>query len=878
MVDAPRRQLAAIMFADMVGYTALMQRDERRALDERDRHRAILSQAVSRHRGTVLEYYGDGTLSIFASAVEAVECAVAIQRAIAGDSLIPLRIGVHTGDVVHEGSGVSGDGVNVASRIQGLAAPAGVMISGKVFDEIKNHPAIQTVSIGAVQMKNVGYLLNVFAISGEGVAVPSRDEVRKKVEAEGHGVFFPPGTATGEDGTPLPMPSLGTGEAFLKGVRDRALVQWALVYLAVSWVVLSVARFAGDRLGWSPPVLQGLGVFAFLGFIAAMIVAWHHGEKGRQPVRRLEVALIVLLLVAGVTALSLLPAERALRAGEADAALAVDPRPSIAALPWVNRSGRSEDSYFTDGIHDEILTRLSKIGGLRVISRQSVMQFRDSPLTTAQIAAQLGVRYILEAGLLRVRDTVRISVQLIDAQTDHVAWAVTQDRALTMENLLGLQAEIAQVIADTLRATVTSDERIELARQNTDNLQAYDFYLQGRDYYLRPGYIEDNFQLARGLFERAVALDPGFALAHAALSHAHGQLYWEGFDRSAERLAAQRVAAEEALRLDPALPQAHQAIGWMHSVLGDFEEALGHYTHALERMPSDAGIVASVGYTHRRLRHWPEVFAFFERAVQLNPRDATLLYDLGGHSYALTRRYEEAMGAYNRALELAPDLHDAALRKGYTWLNWHGELDSLQAVIASFPEGLHTLEVDKARIDLAFWERDGDAMLRILEGQGLDVYEMQLVYEPRSLYAGWAHRYRGDAPAARAAFESARQHLEEIRRTRPEDERVLAALGFAYAGLGRTADAARAAEAAAAANASGANVLTEEQSLESCARIFAQAGLAEQAIELLEALLVANSPVSAHTLRVDPLYDPIRQTPAFRALLDKFSERIPPQA
>jgi serine/threonine-protein kinase len=878
MNDEPRRQLAAIMFADMVGYTALMQRDERRAYDERDRHRAILSRAVSRHHGKVLEHYGDESLSIFASAVEAVESAVEIQREIGRESLIPLRIGVHSGDLVHDGSGVYGDGVNVASRIQNLAAPGGVMVSGKVFDEIKNHPAIRTVSIGAVQVKNVGYVLNVFAVANEGVAVPSADDVREKVEADGHGAFFPPGAATGEDGTPLPRPAVGLGEAFLKRVRDRAVLQWALVYLAAAWVVLSVADFAGERLRWSPLVSQGLTVLAFFGLFLAIVVAWYHGEKGRQRVSRPEVALIGLLLAGGGTALALLPSEGGLRAGETDPALAAaaaDRRPSIAALPWVNRSGLQEDVYFTDGIHDEILTRLSKIGRLRVISRQSVLQFRDSPLTTKQIAAELGVRYILEAGLLRVRDTVRISVQLIDTERDHVAWADTQDRRLTMENLLTLQTEVAQVIADTLRAAMSPDERAEMGRRDTDNLQAYDFYLQGRGYFLRPGYDRDNFEAAQALFERAVALDPGFAPAHAALSLVHGQLYWEGFDRSAARLSAQRAAALEAVRLDPGLPQAHQAIGWMHYVLGDFGESLEHYTMAQSRAPGDAGIVAYIGYTHRRLGHWPEVFAAFDEAVRLNPRDPTLVYDLGGHSYAVARRYADAMRAYNRALTLAPDFHDAGLRKGFTWMHWQGRLDTLQAVVASFPAGLHTLEVDKARIDLALLERNGDAALHLLEATAETAYENQLVYTPRSLYAAWAHRFRGDAPAARAAFDSARAELEDLARRRPDDGRVQAALGFAYAGLGRGAEAARAAERSARANEREGNVLTRAQSVETSARILAQAGFADQAIRLLDSLLAGSSPISAHSLRADPFYDPIRETEGFRALLERYAAAVP---
>ena len=861
------------MFADMVGYTAAMQDDEAGAYQQRARHRAILAEAVGRHHGEVLEHYGDGSLSIFASAVEAVECAVEIQRRVAGEPLIPLRIGVHTGDIVHEEEGIYGDGVNVASRIESLSAPGGVMVSGKVFDEIKNHPTLSAVSIGAVRLKNVAFPMSVFAISSQGIAVPRIDQVRARVQGEEDGSFFLPGEILGEEGAPLPAPSVGLGEAFLQRVRERALIPWALVYLAGAWVVLSIARFAGEGALWPAIVTRAVAVFLFVGFFVAMVVAWYHGEKGRQRVRRAEVVLIAVLLAGGGWALSLLPrGETGAAVAGTSPPVAVDERPSVAALPWVNRSGRQEDVYFVDGIHDEILTRLYKIGGLRVISRQSVMQFRDAPRSTREIAAELGVRYILEAGLLRIRDTVRINVQLIDAHEDHVAWAVTQDRYLTMENLFAIQSEIAQVIADTLRAAVTPEERTLLGRAETDDLVAYDFYLQGRSYFLRPGYLRNNFEAAEALFAEAVARDPEFALAWAALSLAHGQLYWEGFDRSGARLAEQRAAAERALALEPDLPQAHQAVGLVHYVTGDFERALTQYQAALEGMPNDAGIVASIGYAHRRLGHWPETFDALQSAVRLNPRDATLHYDLGGHSFAVRRRYQEAMASYNRALTLAPDLHDAALRKGFVWLHWRGRLDTLATVVARLPPDLHTPEVDLARLDLALWQRDGDALLEMLRRDPDQAFETQLVYLPRALYAGWAHTLRDDGPAARAAYDSARVQLESVGSERAEDPRILAALGFAYAGLGRTSDAARAAARSAEVNARSGNVFSRAQSSETSARILASAGLAEEAVAELEVLLAQDSPVSSHTLGLDPFYDPVRASPRFRALLDRHAD------
>jgi serine/threonine-protein kinase len=543
----------------------------------------------------------------------------------------------------------------------------------------------------------------------------------------------------------------------------------------------------------------------------------------------------------------------------------------VAALPWLNRSGQDEDVYFTDGIHDEILTRMSRIRGLRVISRQSVMQFRDSPLGTAEIAAALGVRYILEGALLRAGDSVRLNVQLIDAETDGYAWAASYDRHLSVANLLSIQAEIAQAVADTLRTTVTTEEQAGLQRIGTEDLEAYDFFLQGRSYALRPGYRQEDFEAAEELYQRALALDPDFALARASLSRIHGLMYWERFDPSAERLEAQREEAEAALRLQPDLPQAHAAIAWTHYVRGNFRRALEEYEAALAGQPNDAEIIASIGYTHRRLGNWDDVFSAFEEATSLDPRNPNLFYDLGGHSFGAMRQYARAVSAYDRALTLAPDLRDAAVRKGLVYIHWQGQLDTLRSVMAALPTGLGIPELEHPRVELALWERDADGLLRLLAATPIPIFDTQVAYLPKPLYAAWAHRLRGDEASAQAAFDSARVILAPLGRERPDDERILIALGYAYAGLGRYADAERSAKGAVTLRQPGADALSGSQTVEAASRVLAQAGLVEEALVHLTTVLEGNSPVSAHTLALDPLLDPIRDDPGFRALLERYS-------
>jgi tetratricopeptide (TPR) repeat protein len=352
------------------------------------------------------------------------------------------------------------------------------------------------------------------------------------------------------------------------------------------------------------------------------------------------------------------------------------------------------------------------------------------------------------------------------------------------------------------------------------------------------------------------------------LSRVHGHMYWESFDASPERLERQRAEADEALRLKPDLPQAHVSAGWLHYVLGEFHQALEEYEAALQGLPNDAEIVARIGYTQRRLGNWPAVFEAYEHATELNPRNATLFYDLGGHSYAATRRYREAVEAYDRALALAPDLYDAAIRKGFVFLHWRGQLDSLQAALARVPADRHLPEVDLARADLALWQRDADALTQVLVETPGRIYETQLVFLPKALYSAWSAGLRGDTAGARSAFGTALATLEPLIRLRPNDARLVAALGFAQAGLGlRTAAMASASRTLELGRQGGTASAGGAQSMETAAAILAQAGMATEAVNNLRTLLAGNSATSKWTLRRNPLLDPIRDDPGFRALV-----------
>ena len=547
------------------------------------------------------------------------------------------------------------------------------------------------------------------------------------------------------------------------------------------------------------------------------------------------------------------------------------PRTAIAVLPFQNLSAEGPHAYFAGGLHDELLTQLAKVAALKVISRTSVMTYAGSPKTLKEIADELAVGTIVEGSVQVVGDRLRVNVQLIDATTDEHLWAESYDR--TLDDAFAIQSEIAEQVVAAVGATLGWAEQEALAEAPTANAEAYQLYLQGQEYFRRPGYLRQNLEIAQQLYERALVLDSSFALAHAALSQVHGYMSWFAYDPSPERLVRQRAAAEIALRLAPELPQAHIAMGLVHYFgRRDWQAALAEYRIALQGLPNDAWLRAMIGYTHRRLGNWDQVLAAFAKATELDPRNAGLFNDLGGGTLNLVRRYPEAVEALTHALVLAPDLRVAAVLKGLVYVSWTGELDTLRAVLDGMPPDADlgaggTAAVWRARLFL--WDRKPDSLLALLRGTGV-VLGGQRFLEPTALYAGWGHELRGDATAARAAFDSALVLLDSIGTVLPEDWRVHAARGLALAGLGRRPEALREArwlqqsvvyrEDAYA----GASVALER------ARILAQSGESDAALDEIEQLLAGPGLLSVHRLRLHPRWDPLRSHPRFQRLLEQY--------
>jgi len=587
--------------------------------------------------------------------------------------------------------------------------------------------------------------------------------------------------------------------------------------------------------------------------------------RSSRRVARLAVIAVAGMVTVGGAILMLRPSPKA--PGYA--------RTAIAVLPFQNLSAQGPHAYFAGGLHDELLTQLSKVAALKVISRTSVMGYESTKTPLRQIASELGVGSVVEGSVQIEGSRLRVNVQLIDAATDAPVWAERYDR--TLDDAFAIQSDVAQRIVAAVGAALSDAEQQRLAAVPTANAEAYRLYLQGREYLIRPGFLRRNEEIAQQLFETALARDPGFALAHAALSEVHGRMFWFRYDPSPARAARQRAEAEAALRLAPELPQAHVAMGLAHFWgRRDYRRALEEFRVALKGLPNDARVWQLIGTVHRRLGNWDEVLAAFEKATQLNPRDAQLFFGFGGYTYQLMHRYADAVRAYNRALSLAPDLYDAALAKGWTYVRWQGQLDTLRAALSQVPTAAE-LGPRGTRaalhVQLLHWERNADSLLQVLTMARAPVFEGQDFLLPSSLYAAWAHRLRGDRPAARAAFDSARVLLDSVVRELPDDWRVHAARGLALAGLGRRDETLQETRWLQQSVVYREDALQGPQVAEDRARILAQAGEVEAALDEIERLLAGPSWLSVHTLRLDPLWDPIRDHPRFKALLAKYAER-----
>lgn len=488
------RQLTAILFTDIEGYTAIMEQSEQKAMIIKDRHRDILQKEHEQFNGRIIQYYGDGTLSTFQSVVEAVQCALSMQQQFVQLPQIPVRMGLHIGDVVFDEGFVFGDGVNVASRIESLGVAGSVLISDKANDELFNHPELKTVSVGIYQLKNVKRPVEVFALTHEELVIPTRGSLKGKTEEEKHA----------EHNT---HEKSGTGKSV--------------------------------------------------------------------------------------------------------------PLKSIAVLPFVNMSNDPEQEFFSDGMAEEIINSLTHLKDLSVAGRTSSFQFKGKNFDLHQLGEKLSVHTVLVGSVRKQGNRIRVTTQLINIDNGYQLWSEKYDRE--MDDVFAIQDDIALSITRKLKLTLLKKDRDLMTKSPTQNTEAYELYLKGRFYLARRGAsVITSIQC----FQKAIVIDPGFALAHAGYADANLLIASYGLLPPRQAMAQAKQSAERALELDPSLCEPYCSLGYYYTC---FEW------------------------------NWPEAKKNFLRSIEINPRYAEGHYRYGwNYLTCVEGKFEEAEKHGKIAIALEP--------------------------------------------------------------------------------------------------------------------------------------------------------------------------------------------------------------------------------
>ncbi len=649
-------------------------------------------------------------------------------------------------------------------------------------------------------------------------------------------------------------------------------------YAVVGWLLIQVAATVFPALELPAWALRLVILGVLGGFPIALVVSWAfdlgpHGfdrtadrvAPGRAPValgaRGRNVYVLAAIGVALATVTGFLVVPRVMHRWM---------EKSIAVLPFDNFSDDKENEHFADGIQDDVLTTLAKISDLKVISRTSVMAYRGKAHNMREIGRALGVSALLEGSVRREGNRVRVNVQLINAATDENIWAEVYERDLT--DVFTIQSALAQEIASQLRAKLSPGEKARMDLRPTQNGDAYLLYLRAQA--IASGPDTEKRKQAEPLFQEALALDPQFALAHAQFSRLQSWLY-QSIDPAPARLEKARVAAHEALRLQPDLPEAHLAQGFIHYYgERDYGAALGQFEIAGRDLPNEAAIPRAIAAIERRQGRWKESTEHYLRAVSLNPNDAVLIENLG-LNYMATRDYPAAAKTFDRALRLAPDAFEIQAERAWVDVYAQGDFTRFHGLLAESPGGVDPNPVTAlARFNVLFFERKFAEGLAALARSPFENMRGETSAPlPKSFLAAQIYRAMGDEEKAHAAYEEARVVAENALAASPGDAARHILVGLIEAGLGRKEEALRAGRQAMELLPETKDAFDGPLLTISLARIHTFVGEHAEALALLERSVETPAGITHAELRLDPTWDVLRQNPRFQKLVGPEARR-----
>jgi TolB-like protein/Flp pilus assembly protein TadD len=542
---------------------------------------------------------------------------------------------------------------------------------------------------------------------------------------------------------------------------------------------------------------------------------------------------------------------------------------SIAVLPFQNLSDEKENAYFADGMQDDILTNLSKIGDLKVISRMSVMSYRGDAVRNArEIGKALGVATLLEGSVRRIGNRVRVNVQLINANNDQHIWAEDYDRDLT--DVFAIQSDLAQKIAAALQAKLSPNEKSQINRRPTKNNDAYLAFIQGQELFYRPDKFRGDSLQAEQLLEKATKLDPQFAGAFALLGGVENWIYHSS-DPVAARAEKAKAAISKALELQPDLARAHLSQGFYYYYIDrDYDRALDEFAIAQRGLPNSSDIYLARGSIERRQGKWTESTANLEKAASLDPKNAWILQNLASN-YVATKKYELADKTLDRAIEAAPQIFSARGLKAKLALERNGDTSVGEKLLAQVPpgfdpEGLITL----SRVYLLMLERRFSEALPIVQRWPEDLLQGDgTAPKPKAALEGWLYFLEGDKVRAQAAFERARPLAEQSLHESPTDSARHLELAFILVGLDRKEEAIAEGKRAVELTPESKDAFDGPEIAIALAQIYALAGETDEALNILEHSLNTPNGITIPILKLDPLWDSLRSDSRFQALIAK---------
>ncbi|HEX5492401.1 MAG TPA: tetratricopeptide repeat protein [Candidatus Udaeobacter sp.] len=660
---------------------------------------------------------------------------------------------------------------------------------------------------------------------------------------------------------------------FFEELQRRKVYRVAAAYIVAAGFLIQMASAAfpaWELPNWS---LRLVIVLLVIGFPIAVILAWAYditpegvqGTPTRGVHRRRNLILLIALAVVISSCAGYLLLRYAVR-GKIDK--------SVAVLPFQNFSSDPDNAYFADGIQEEVLTRLTKIGDLKVISRTSTQGYKSESRNLVEIAKQLGVANILEGSVQKAGDQVRVTVHLVNVRTGSQLWAERYDRKL--RDIFSVESEIAKGIADSLQAKLTGREEQAITANPTNNPQAYDAYLRGLAFEARSNYSSDALFRAIEFYDLAVQLDPNFALAWARLCGVHALLYSNRRDTTTARRDAAKTALENAEKLQPNSPETLLFAGYyQYWVLHDNGLAKATFARASKMLPGNSEVLYALGAIARTEGRWDESIAYWERGLALNPRNTALLTEVA-FTYAALRQFSKAEQLYDRALEIIPDEVSLMALKASIY-QAEGNLQNAAKLLAQVNAETNSDVAVRIKLTEFRLERNIEKLRFVQDREARLQFTSGIEKGSKQVGLALAQRVAGEPARAKAYAEEARNTLESLKNNQPDNTFVAAALAVAYALLNQKDSALNEAQRAITLLPTNKDHLSGPGFEENLALVEMIVGENSNAIATLTRLLqtpyggwlYSPTPVTPALLRLDPMWDPLRSDAAFQKLCEE---------